>query len=243
MKKLVLLLLVVGFSITHAQTKGKITYRFSILKDSIKPLDSLKSLDEVKVNVHKMLMNAEPIEAYLLFNKQKSFFYVEPRLNPSPPIWNHASDGIGLERADYDMGRILAGGDGTYYTDWSDNFMTHQMNFMENKLRVISKAPDWELIDSTKIILDYPCKLAKSKKGKIFAWYTESIPYKHGPRDSSNLPGMVLEVRRGRMHIYTAINIDYNDEEADFISEPVEGKLVTQNELRSIAGNPFGKKD
>lgn len=54
--------------------------------------------------------------------------------------------------------------------------------------------PTWVLIDSTKNINKYTCKLAKTKFwGRIYyAWYTPDIPASKGPWKLHGLPGLIL---------------------------------------------------
>lgn len=55
--------------------------------------------------------------------------------------------------------------------------------------------PQWELMDSTKFILDYPCQLAVCEyRGRIWhAWFTFDIPISDGPWKLGGLPGLILE--------------------------------------------------
>ena len=55
--------------------------------------------------------------------------------------------------------------------------------------------PQWELQDSTKTILDYPCQLAISEyRGRTwYAWFTFDIPISDGPWKLGGLPGLILE--------------------------------------------------
>lgn len=55
--------------------------------------------------------------------------------------------------------------------------------------------PQWELRDSIKSILDYPCQLAVSEyRGRVwYAWFTLDVPISDGPWKLGGLPGLVLE--------------------------------------------------
>lgn len=55
--------------------------------------------------------------------------------------------------------------------------------------------PHWEILDSAKVILDYPCQLAvTSYRGRTwFAWFTQDIPIEEGPWKLCGLPGLILE--------------------------------------------------
>lgn len=81
-------------------------------------------------------------------------------------------------------------------------------NFPENKVTVFDHfalmhwtyeedwvKPQWELKDSTKVILDYTCQMAiSSYRGRIwYAWFTFDIPISEGPWKLCGLPGLILE--------------------------------------------------
>ncbi|WP_303208930.1 GLPGLI family protein [Bacteroides oleiciplenus] len=81
-------------------------------------------------------------------------------------------------------------------------------NFPENKVTVFNhfalmdwtyeeewEKPQWELKDSTKVILEYPCQLAISHyRGRVwYAWFTFDIPISEGPWKLCGLPGLILE--------------------------------------------------
>lgn len=55
---------------------------------------------------------------------------------------------------------------------------------------------DWKIMDSTKLIIGYPCQLAKTEfRGRIYhAWFTPDIPICEGPWKFTGLPGLIMEV-------------------------------------------------
>lgn len=57
--------------------------------------------------------------------------------------------------------------------------------------------PQWELRDSVKTILGYPCQLAVADyRGRTWwAWFTFEIPISDGPWKLGGLPGLVLEAQ------------------------------------------------
>lgn len=69
---------------------------------------------------------------------------------------------------------------------------------------------DWEMLDSTKMILNYECQLARSQwRGRSwYAWFATDIPYGHGPWKLHGLPGLILEAYDADQHYtYTAIGL------------------------------------
>ena len=74
---------------------------------------------------------------------------------------------------------------------FSEEYYGEQLIIKEKDSLVYGK---WQLIDSTRTINKYKCKLAKKKfRGRIYyAWYTDDIPTNFGPWKLVNLPGLVL---------------------------------------------------
>ena len=70
--------------------------------------------------------------------------------------------------------------------------------------------PQWELMDSTKLVLNLPCQLAISHyRGRIwYAWFTIDIPISEGPWKLCGLPGLILEAHDEKSdYLYTATRI------------------------------------
>ncbi|EKU88510.1 GLPGLI family protein [Bacteroides oleiciplenus] len=96
-------------------------------------------------------------------------------------------------------------------------------NFPENKVTVFNhfalmdwtyeeewEKPQWELKDSTKVILEYPCQLAISHyRGRVwYAWFTFDIPISEGPWKLCGLPGLILEAYdKNKDYSFTATDL------------------------------------
>lgn len=101
-------------------------------------------------------------------------------------------------------------------------------NFPENKVTVFNsfalmdwtyeeewEKPQWELKDSTKVILEYPCQLALSRyRGRTwYAWFTFDIPISEGPWKLCGLPGLILEAfDKDKDYSFTATRLSNNKE-------------------------------
>lgn len=68
-------------------------------------------------------------------------------------------------------------------------------------------AQDWQIIDSTKTILDYQCQKAVCDfRGREWtAWFSPEIPVSNGPWKLGGLPGLILEVYDADKHYYFSI--------------------------------------
>lgn len=120
------------------------------------------------------------------------------------------------------------------------------------------EAPQWKLEKETKNIGEYTCFKAtftrmvtvvnsirtsndddskepeeKQEEQTITAWYTPQIPLAHGPSRYGGLPGLILEVGDGEETILCN-KIVLNPKNGITISEPKEGKKVTEDEFEAI---------
>ncbi len=67
----------------------------------------------------------------------------------------------------------------------------------------------------------------------ITAWYTPQIPVSSGPAEYQGLPGLILEVHDGDLHIMCS-KIVLNPKEPIAISAPTKGKVVSLKEYEVI---------
>jgi len=74
---------------------------------------------------------------------------------------------------------------------------------------------NWEVLDSTKTILDNSCQLAKCTfRGRQWiAWFTSEIPISDGPWKFGGLPGLIMEVHDiGKQYHFVMIGIEKKEE-------------------------------
>lgn len=105
----------------------------------------------------------------------------------------------------------------------------------------------WLLIDSTKNIANYKCKLAsKEFRGrKYFVWYTNDVPTTFGPWKLNGVDGLILEARdeKNEFKLY-ALKINYIDKKNSSVHKNLinrlnnlfesEKKLFTIEELKKF---------
>ncbi|MGQ1910455.1 GLPGLI family protein [Marinifilum sp. RC60d5] len=88
-------------------------------------------------------------------------------------------------------------------------------------------AQDWEVLDSTKIIMDNPCQLASCTfRGRQWmAWFTPEIPISDGPWKFGGLPGLIMEVHDiGKQYNFVIIGIEKKEEPIVFSQTYVGSK-------------------
>jgi GLPGLI family protein len=240
MKNRVLVVVLVSAFYLSAQTKGKITYKLELLKDSLEqPYENPNNTD-VQNEALEIMHESSPVQATLLFNESVSLYYVEGEQNA--PNWNMTDEVISITPSGINFTWFMAGGETLYYVDWARDYMITQNNILGKPKRIIAQPKTWILTDETKEIDGYLCQLAiieKLNNKKTKAWYAKEIPVKHGPRNFNGLPGLIIKVEDVK-YIWTIVEYDFESKDADDIVEPTKGKLITQEEFRRLAGNPFG---
>ncbi|MRT94952.1 GLPGLI family protein, partial [Ancylomarina sp. 16SWW S1-10-2] len=74
---------------------------------------------------------------------------------------------------------------------------------------------NWEVLDSTKVVLGNSCQLAKCTfRGRQWlAWFALEIPISDGPWKFGGLPGLILEVHDiGKQYNFVIIGIEKKEE-------------------------------
>jgi GLPGLI family protein len=238
MKNILYTLFVFNIYFGFTQTKGKITYLVSLDKTKLEaPYENPENTDS-KNEALKMLNEAQPVESYLIFNDSIAGYYVQDKDAPS---FENNDGFISITPTGVNFTWIRAGGERYFYTDWSRDYNISTFDLPHKKYRLKSKAIDWTITEEEKTINEYLCiKAVDSSNKKRIAWFTKALPVKHGPRGINNLPGLILEFYDNKFS-YIAKEIELNHTEVEDIEEPTEGDLITQEELKKLAGNPFGK--
>lgn len=241
MKQILLIIICLASTNLFSQTKGKITYRIEIVKDSIEEPYTNPNNTEYHNEALEMLHEAQPVEGYLVFNDSISIYKVEPKIDI--PGWNNSKNGLIITPSGINITWFMGGGNSTYYYDWSRGHSITQNKIMGPTVRVIQKPKEWTITKETKIIGGYMCYLATLDKlngKKTKAWFTPKIPVIHGPKGFNGLPGLIMEIE-DVFNLWKVVKIDFENDEADDIIEPLEGDLMTNEEFIEFCGNPFAE--
>ncbi|MGO3154032.1 MAG: GLPGLI family protein [Mesonia sp.] len=212
---------------------GKITFGHRIVELGIDT--SAVSNDHVKsVIVNQIMRSKRALEKtnelyQLTFNINESLF-------ESLPILDNDYDPI-LSKFISKM---------KYYHNLSECSNLEQIPVYGN-LYIVDKEPkqyNWKLINKTKKIAGFNCRLAvtsiikNNKSVNVKAWYTPSIPVSLGPKGFNGLPGMILAVEE-LGNFYYAIDVDFNENIK--IKEPKKGKTVSEQDFKQIVKGSMKK--
>ena len=252
MKTLLSITLIISFlfcsSLLSQDLKGIATYKTQ-RKMEIE-LDSTKMDDGMRNQVMAMLKKQMEKEFELEFTNTESIYKEVEKL-----------DAPGTGPSFVQMQVVTSGGAGDIlYKNLEENRYTSQNEAFSKQFLIqdpIEKV-DWKLEKDTKNIGEYTCFKAtftrmvtimssiRSSKDKgvkepeekeveqtVTAWYTPQIPISNGPSQYGGLPGLILEVSDGQETMLCS-KIVLNPKNGIAISEPKEGKKVTQDEFEAI---------
>ncbi|MGB0837740.1 MAG: GLPGLI family protein [Flavobacteriaceae bacterium] len=183
---------------------------------SDKQIETLEKEFDRKFNHHYTLSQDQGRSSFLVDKEHKGLSIVDL--------------GVNLILGKFDFGPI-------YKSIKDSTFVMHPTLGGDSYTVSDSLVPyNWQLIDSTKVIKGYSCKLAKIKvkagdnpimnirynldksknrlEGEVYAWYSEKLPISNGPDVYWGLPGMILEVDEGNMVFHVdAINMGDVDDD------------------------------
>ncbi len=134
------------------------------------------------------------------------------------------------------MGKIVAGYDDVFYRDLDLKKLIseREIAFKRCKINEIYENFTWEYTTEEKIIQGYKCYLAKTKllHLDVYAWYCPTLPYSFGPREFGGLPGLILELQRGKL-VFLATKINFeNVQDISFDIEKM--KTISREEVNII---------
>jgi GLPGLI family protein len=200
---------------------GTVTYVLQLDVDK-------STIPKDKVEFISQIIDKAKSQSYeLTFNPTQSSFVLEEGLNSS--------------RKDTDQMTKIAR---SAFGSSSDIFIDHKTRLIYSVQDdgVILKSDmidlDWKLTKETKKIDQYICYKAvlsiqfndrkgKQKTKEIIAWYAPSLPFKYGPKNFYNLPGLILELRENKTtYLASKITLEKNPSVIKF----PKGKTTTVDE-------------
>ncbi len=230
MKKLILigLLLILVASLFAQKQTGRVTYFFNrdakISLGNNMPTEQQKALTEM---LKKQFQKTFVLE----FSDSKSIYYQKKELQ------ENTKSNINI--------MIFDGTAGKLYKSTSEKEYLKTDESLGKRFLISDKLlkPNWELIDSTKKVLNYMCYKAKYTKEEadendslikttVEVWYAPDIPTNTGPDKLWGLPGLILEVHEGKVSI-RATKVEINADNIA-IEKPKKGKKISQDEFDEI---------
>jgi GLPGLI family protein len=236
--KIFTLIYLISFAL-FSQTKGKVTYRIEMLKDSIEQPYANPENTEMQNEVLETMHKSQPVEGYLVFNDSIAIYKAEEILGI--PGWKKSNGNLLITTwvSDINFTWNRAGAKAIYYSDLSRDFIISQNDLMGTNKRIKKNLKEWIFTEESKEIDGYLCYKAVLKTDKkMKVWYTTEIPVNHGPKGLNGLPGLILEIEDNKFS-WKATKINFDHYEADDIIEPQEGELISEEEFRKYASNIF----
>lgn len=244
MKFKILPLIVLFFSnLSFGQIKsGEIIYT---IKSELSLSKMMEKSDKINNEMKKMLESFESTEEddillKLHFNEKEALFFFE--------------DEMESETSGINLALIFAKNMGKIYIDIKNGKIISQKELGGTFFLVQKDIKDykWKLINESKQIGQYNCykattSLKSLKKGKetetvIEAWYAPSLPINIGPLGYAGLPGLIIELKDGKMGTYSLKEINFDVDKNRAIEKLTKGKVVTSEEYKKISKSYHEKK-
>lgn len=214
--------------------QGRVLYTISATPVSDKKIDSISKKHKAKSKkmqqwMKKLLKGGKDVTGILKFANGVSLYVLEDEMQ--------TDNGRVLN-----MTRLLAG-DRKYYRN--NNTKEYFDQFEIDEPLIVEVNPNkWKITQESKKIGNYICYKAikintdSRSKSVDIAWFTPQIPVNFGPSSYFGLPGLILEVNRGKITM-KATKIELNPKKKIKIKKPTEGKRMTSKEYREMTRNFF----
>lgn len=207
-------LFIISFSFAlHSQTT-KITYKAE--------LHNKKNKDHPMVISHKREVSLMTFS--LIFDEENSYF-IKNFNNP-------------INSRDARLAEILIG----YYSEWyqeKENSVIYWAIRLEDyQVEYPDRMKGWKLVQGEKEIAGFVCKKAINKKfnkrtGNYYtytAWYTQDISSPFGPVGIGGLPGVILELKKGKGYTFTAQKVEFDMKSKSKVPKINPAKRISNTE-------------
>lgn len=189
----------------------------------------------------KVYQELDFIEIKLIFYKNKSSFEVIEfmEIDDKRRFFRNKSKG-------------LADLNSNFYHDINQNIRIREKEYDGKKYNITSPFDniDWIVTQESKRINNLICFKALSTKSfrskgktvnlKVEAWFTPDISIPVGPKNYTNLPGLIIELREGRKTYY-ATKIRINPKDKLKIINPKKGIVITEKEYAKMTEGTYNK--
>lgn len=234
MKKIIIMLLLVGIQPSFSQIKnGIVEYELILQKDEKLEKGGLAAYYKDAVE------NAKYLTFKLDFNNNEMYFYANELL------------GINQNRTNFSLS--FSGVTGKTHKEKSSNFVYIELqNNLFGKF-IIKKEINmqWKIFKESKMIKNFKCYKATTKinfnngvadfSRDVTAWYCPALPISFGPKGYSGLPGLILELQENNV-LFGAKKIKLNIDNFKFPDE-LKGKIITESEFKKVSDEHIKKLD
>ncbi len=236
MKTIHLLSFTFLFALTiNAQT---FTVKYTMFMDTEALQDSLNKNEDVKKflgdEMAKQIFGqmAKPQDYILTSSQGKSLYEIAPEVKS-----DEEEDELQVGGQAFNFNKLRRRFSPILFKDMENMTMTKQQGIFDKKFLIKDSLQtlDWEITDQTKKFGDFTCTVAEAmdaQNQKVSACYTEEVPINEGPDDYFGLPGLVIEVIKGPVHLNMS-ELKITDENTD-LQAPKDGKEVTKKEFEDI---------
>lgn len=183
------------------------TFCYSQSGDINYKVESLKKETNNKKLVKEINREYPLMSFRLKYNEYNSFFKQEKSIPVDPLKFRLAS--------------ILIDSKESWFQNKAKKESVINIKIKGDKYQVVyekMKQENWSLKEETKSIDGFTCYKAERKQLNrrtgnyvtITAWYTPDIPFPYGPIGEGGLPGVILQLQKGNLFVYTAKKVTLN---------------------------------
>lgn len=226
-----------SFCYCQNSKSGRITYQIASI-DSGNKVKIDKKFSDIQNDFNKLLLIRDKLIFNLDFKNGESLYYFD----------NSLDLGLSIEPGYRTV--LMSFANSAYYKNDAENLVLQRLvndavYILESKLDKIK----WELSSTSKIISGYTCYKATTKiisrnslredeLKTVEAWYSPEIPVNSGPKDYAGLPGLILELKHGKLKYYaTSMNFKLNEKENKSSKKPKRGQKMLMEEYYNIRPN------
>ena len=212
----------------------QVTYKAEYLVSEMQDKINEQSL-EAKEYINKYIENFSKIETVLIYNNKECLFKSVEKLDINEDMF-------------YKLCLVAVTDNKIRYKNKQENKSIVQVSLLDETYiyEDLYNKHSWEILKDTATISGFKCIKAKTKRMtkpmpglsitpkevEIYAWFTPDIASSFGPCGFDNLPGLVLSVTFGNVHVYATEIKSIKDFK---IYEPTEGVfLKNEDELIAI---------
>mgnify|MGYP000143655319 CR=1 FL=1 len=244
-KRLYILVLLLNFTLAHAQSDFKVTYKKRVLPEYFQISDSVS---DVKKSRYLKVRNSVKRN----IGKFKYTLQIDTESNISEFKVIETMSVDGNERFNNNLKGML-GGRFPIYNNLKKDSLFENADFRGELYFTRYKSPryKWRLTKKTKDILGFKCYLAvaeessdqtavfdyqKGKKQVFHAWYAPILPANYGPSFFTGLPGLVLQAGNKKMEIYALDIKNVSNVEVEFPDKKSITEEQKNKQLKALIG-------
>lgn len=223
MKNIIILLLLFSSAKNYLSSQNRVEVAYDILFNRESFDESLDKNYETKLMKEMILSSEEYLHFTLSCNGENYYF---------------ERDEIVFQDENNLLQAVVKSiNNSVYYGNLKTNSFLKLVNFNNTNYLIPNNKVTWEIKNETKAIQGFTCYKAQGKLSNneiVTAWFTPELPFKVGPNEAVNLPGLVLELNYFKYNLVARkIKFEINESKLNKIIK-TNGLHVSEEEFNAI---------